>query len=270
MELKELMARLHLPEEAQQTVEQYKLSEADYQSKREWFYQDTRAFLEAWKNSENHRQWILVFYLRLALEVYEVYQEQGISEQIFEDTFYDITIWCEECNRKYGYYGLQEAGWIALSIKRKLFRLGRLQFEPMILSEDLIGDKDVLKAGISVLNVHIPAGEKLDLSKCVESLAKAEQFFGDTYEAYICDSWLLSPILKEFLPENSNIVRFQNMFEIAKVHHLFPQAEQRIFQDIREDKENYPEHTLLQKKAKAYVLSGKDIGIGVGFRLRKE
>ena len=268
MELQELMTRIHLPKEAQKVVEQYMLSQEKYRNQKELFYQDTRRFLEEWKTSEDHLQWILAFYLKLALEVHEEYQKQGISEKIFDDTFYDITIWCEECYRKYGYYGLEEAGWIAFSIKMKLFRLGRLQFEPMLLSEDMVGKTGILKAGTSVLNVHIPAGEKLDIEECKKSFEQAEAFFGNTYEAYVCDSWLLSPVLKEFLPESSNIVCFQNLFEVVKVHYRFPQAEQRIFQDIREDKENYPEKTVLQKKAKQYILSGKDIGIGIGVRFR--
>lgn len=268
MELQELMTRIHLPKESQKVVEQYMLSQEKYRNQKELFYQDTRRFLEEWKTSEDHLQWILAFYLKLALEVHEEYQKQGISEKIFDDTFYDITIWCEECYRKYGYYGLEEAGWIAFSIKMKLFRLGRLQFEPMLLSEDMVGKTGILKAGTSVLNVHIPAGEKLDIEECKKSFEQAEAFFGNTYEAYVCDSWLLSPVLKEFLPESSNIVCFQNLFEVVKVHYRFPQAEQRIFQDIREDKENYPEKTVLQKKAKQYILSGKDIGIGIGVRFR--
>ena len=79
-------------------------------------------------------QWILAFYLQLALEVYGEYKEQGISEEIFIDTFYDITIWCEECKRKYGIYGLKEVWWIAFSVKIMLFVLGRLQFEPLVIT----------------------------------------------------------------------------------------------------------------------------------------
>lgn len=261
MELQELMTRIHLPKESQKVVEQYMLSQEKYRNQKELFYQDTRRFLEEWKTSEDHLQWILAFYLKLALEVHEEYQKQGISEKIFDDTFYDITIWCEECYRKYGYYGLEEAGWIAFSIKMKLFRLGRLQFEPMLLSEDMVGKTGILKAGTSVLNVHIPAGEKLDIEECKKSFEQAEAFFGNTYEAYVCDSWLLSPVLKEFLPESSNIVCFQNLFEVVKVHYRFPQAEQRIFQDIREDKENYPEKTVLQKRQNNIFFLEKTSGL---------
>lgn len=264
MELEELIQRIRLPENAKQTIEKYSLKEEDYQNWRTRFYNDTKAFLQDWKASENHLQWILPFYLRIACEVYEEYQKNHIDDQVFYATFYDITIWCEECYRKHGCYGLEEAGWIAYSAKMKLFRLGRLQFEPMVLQEDLDGQSGTLKAGAHVLNVHIPAGEKMELDACVASIKQAENFFREAYEAYICDSWLLSPVLKEFLPETSNIVRFQDMFELVKVHHRFPQAEQRIFKDIRKDKTNYPEDTLLQRKAKEYILAGKDIGIGIG------
>ena len=79
---------------------------------------------------------------------------------------------------------------------------------------------------------------------------------------------LLSPVLKEFLPEKSNIIRFQNLFHVFEVNHDFPQGEERIFKDVRSDKENYPEESSLQKKAKEYVLAGKDLGIGVGIFMK--
>lgn len=264
MNVQELMIRINLPKAAKKMIEENALGEEAYQNWKSLFDRDIKEFLEAWKKSENHLEWILGFYLRLACEVYEEYKKQGISDEVFDATFYDITLWCEECFRKYNCYGIEEAGWIAVSVKMKLFRLGRLQFEPMILSADMAGKNGILKAGTSVLNVHIPAGERMDYEECLKSFEQAEGFFGDTYEAYICDSWLLSPTLKEFLPEESNIVRFQNLFEIIQVHYKFPQAEQRIFQDIREDKENYPEVTTLQREAKKYILTGKDLGIGIG------
>lgn len=265
MNLQELMEKIKLPEEAREVVMKNTLPEALYQERKELFDQDLKQFLEMWKESNDHLQWLLSFYLQAALEVYEQYKAQGIAEEIFIDTFYDITIWCEECKRKYGVYGLKEAWWVALSVKMKLFRLGRLQFEPMVTTEELKGENSVLRSGTSVLNVHIPSGEKLDIEECKKSFARAEEFFGDTYDAYICDSWLLDPALKEILPSQSNIVRFQNLFEIAKIHNLYPQGEERVFLDIREDKENYPEKTLLQKKAKEYILNGNDLKIGIGF-----
>lgn len=256
--------RIKLPEEAQKFVLENCMEETDYQKWKDLFYSDGKKFFKTWEMMENCLQWILPFYLQLTCGVYDEYQKKGIADKIFNDTFYDITIWCEECYRKHGFYGIEETKWVANSINMKLFRLGRLQFEPLTLEETLIGEKVNLPVGSKVLNVHIPAGEKMDYEACLSSFKESEEFFNDTYQAYMCDSWLLSPVLKEFLPETSNIVRFQNLFEVVKVYHDYPQAEGRIFQDVREDKENYPENSSLQKKAKEYVLSGKDIGIGVG------
>ena len=265
MNLQELMEKIKLPDKAREVAMNCILPETLYQERKELFNRDMKQFLEMWKESDNHMQWILAFYLQLALEVYGEYKEQGISEEIFIDTFYDITIWCEECKRKYGIYGLKEVWWIAFSVKMKIFRLGRLQFEPMVITEELRGERATLKSGTKVLNVHIPSGEKLDAKEYKKSFDRAEEFFGDTYEAYICDSWLLDPALKELLPSKSNIVQFQNLFEIVKTDNTFPQGEERVFLDVREDKENYPENTLLQKKVKEYILNGNDLKIGIEF-----
>lgn len=261
----EIMERIKLPREAQIQVNKQLLTEEEYNQKRKLFVENGKEFFVQWKEKENRYQWILTFYIQLACEVYEEYKKNGISDKIFNDAFYDITIWTEECHRKYNIWGLEEAEWLELTLKRKLFRLGRLQFEPIILEKEIRTKSKILEVGTQVLNVHIPSGEKMDYEKCLESLKQAENFFGRIYEGYVCDSWLLSPKLLDFIPENSNIARFQRMFEIVEVHYKFPQAEQRIFNDIREDKENYPENTILQKKAKEYICAGNDIGIGIGF-----
>lgn len=270
MELKELTERIRLPKEAAEAVLEFKMSDDEYREWKELFYQDMKKFLTKWKERPDRLPWALAFYLRLSAQVYEKYQEKGISDEIFDWTFYDITIWCKECFRKYGIYGLEEVWWLALSVKMKLFRLRRLQFEPIQLKEDMVGRQRTIPAGTEVLNVHIPEGEPLDYHACIESLRMAEEFFGGKKQIFVCDSWLLSPNLKEVLPENSNILRFQRMFEVTKVHYAFPQAEQRIFGDILEDKTSYPEDTSLRRNAKAYILSGKDLGIGIGFIEEKE
>lgn len=265
MQIEELVERISLPQTAREQLKKQIISDEEYHLWKEIFYQDTEKFLKMWDGRLDKYVWALEFYVRIAAEVYKKYQEKQILDEVFDQTFYDITIWCEECYRKYGIYGLEEAGWIAVSVKMNLFRLGRLQFEPMILKEDMVGEKETINAGTPVLNVHIPAGEALNYEACLDSFRQAEEFFGKKDQIYVCDSWILSPKLREVLPEESNIIRFQKLFEVTKVHYLFRQAEQRIFGEILEDKGKYPENTLLQKNAKKYVLSGYDLGIGNGF-----
>lgn len=253
MNMNELAERIHLPREALEILA-HEIEENDYRSAKALFYEDMEQFIAAWKEKSDRYAWALRFYCRIAAEIYGEYKWQGIEDTVFDQTFYDITIWCRECHRKYGEYGIDEIWWIGQSAKMKLFRLGRLQFEP----DDEKG----------VLNVHIPAGEPLNALACKESFEQAESFFDEKYKAYVCESWLLSPRLKELLPGGSNILLFQQLFEIQNISYEYPQAEERIFGEILEQKENYPEDTSLRKIAKQYILSGNDIGIGHGFIYR--
>lgn len=275
MRIEELMERISLPEEARQAVRKENLTEAEYTEEKQLFYDDFPVFLENRKKETGKEKYVhaLALYVRFACEVYPKYREKGIEDEIFDKTFYDITIWCKECYRKHQVYGLEELGWLAQSVKMNLFRLGRLQFEPVVLEKDVKVDREgqdsqnkkvSISAGTQVLNVHIPAGEPLDFEACLDSFRQAEAFFGEN-QIYMCDSWLLSPHLKEVLPEDSNILKFQNLFTITSVYYAYPQAEQRIFQNVIENKQEYPEDTSLRRRAKAYILSGKDLGIGIGF-----
>ena len=265
MKIEELMERIRLPGEAREPMQKGQIAEEEYEVWKDKFYQDIRQFIGEWKEMDGKYVWALEFYLKLAMDAYEEYQERGYTDQVFDETFYDITIWCRECYRKHGVYGLDELWWLGQSVKLKLFRLGRLQFEPILVEKDMKGREQTIQAGTKALNVHIPEGEPLKMEACRESFGRAGKFFGQEYQVYVCDSWLLSPHLEEVLPNTSNIIRFQKLFEVTDVGYQYPQAEQRIFGEILEDKRQYPENTTLQKRAKEYVLSGKDLGIGVGF-----
>ena len=262
--IEEVMQRISLPEGARKIVRHMELTQNEFDAWRMLFYEDMEEFLAHWNQLPDKYAWALGLYIRLAAEVHDRYREKGIEECIYDQTFYDITIWCKECYRKHGVYGLEELWWLGQSVKMKLFRLGRLQFEPVVIKEFLQGKDRTIAAGTHVLNVHIPAGVPLKYEECEESFAWSTRFFEGGYEAYICESWLMSPHLREMLPSDSNIIRFQEMFEVVKVHYDYPQAEQRIFGDVLEDKERYPEDTSLRRAAKQYLISGKDIGIGIG------
>ena len=115
------------------------------------------------------------------------------------ETFYDITIWYKEGVKKEGVAGLVEERWLAIELRMKIFRLGRLQFEP---------DEDR-----HVLHVHIPDGEPQDDAACGDSFARAEELVGTEYTIFDCESWLLSPKLQKLLKPDSNILKFQKVWE---------------------------------------------------------
>jgi len=139
-----------------------------------------------------------------------------------------------------------------------LFRIGDLEYE--MLEEK--GKKEI--------SVHIPSNAKMTDADIDASIKAAQEFFAAHYPEYadsdyVCDSWLLSPKLKELLSEESNIIRFQNRFEITSEDKEAKDIFEWIFK-TSEDAEiaTLPENTSLQRKAKALLLKGDNIGIAFG------
>jgi hypothetical protein len=70
-----------------------------------------------------------------------------------------------------------------------------------------------------VLSVHIPPIGPLDAQESEESVAAAVEYFGRWYPeeplaGLVCHSWPLDPQLAEYLSPESNIIRFQNRFDL--------------------------------------------------------
>lgn len=250
MTKKEWMEAISLPQEEQRAVQSFRMEEADYRNWKELFYRDEHRFFEEIDAKKDRGMLLLWLYIRFAKDCHEDFYRKGISDEVYFDTFSDIAIWAKKYRKKYGMCGLMEERWLALPMKGKIFRLGRLQFEP--------DEKE------PVIHVHIPEGEGLYEEECDQAFARADAFFPGLYRTYDCESWLLSPALSQMLDSGSNIIKFQKRFRILKTVYSFRQAEERVFGEILENKSNYPEETSLQKELKAYVMMGKDPGIGYG------
>lgn len=72
----------------------------------------------------------------------------------------------------------------------------------------------VLKPGDPILDLHVPGDEPLTIDALRDAHMQAAFFFDRYYPdhpfvAYLCDSWLFSPLLDEMLGPDSNIVRWQ-------------------------------------------------------------
>lgn len=210
---------------------------------------------------------ILRIYISLLPQVRSRYDALGIPEDIFWDGVRDIEIWTKDHQKRFGSIGLDAWPWVAKTLRMEVFRLGRLQFEPAISEDGLRSAAASFSRGTALLNVHIPAGERLRENEVRESLRRAQPFFRQTLNfearAMHCRTWLLSPVLQELLPEESGILRFQSMFEIyatAESH----QAEECVFGRVENKPQDYPQDTLLQRRMREYLLSGKTIGVGMG------
>lgn len=187
---------------------------------------------------------------------------RGISREITVATLKDINIWLDNYEKTFGKMGLKEFGWLFNHYTGRLFRLGRLQFEIVKQGEEF------------ALGTHIPQGEALDTSACLDSFAMAKEFFAAHFpetpvNKCTCHSWLLCPRLADVLPEESNIVRFMRLWEqvpCASDHSA--QAMERTFGfGFKADMlPNAPEKTGLQRRMKAYLLAGGDLSACAGER----
>lgn len=223
----------------------------------------------------------LAVILKAAEKTHFLYKEKGISDKVFEATFTDIKIWCENCGGR----GLENINWLKNHISFELFRIGRLQFQFCTCSNPILCySKLPFNKGERVIYVHIPQGEKLDYDECIKSLKLADEFFKKyfpeyNYNFYFCESWLIFENNKNFMAENSNIVKFMSLFDIHYSVNAEFQPFERIFgtnsnfnslfyklnkSKRKSDINSLSELTSLQKSAKKYLQSGNKLGIGIG------
>lgn len=201
---------------------------------------------------------MLSYMLSAASYSYEEYQENGIPQQIFVDTMKCFTRFIEEHKESYGIYGFDRDFWTGRQLSLQLFRLGELEFETVIENNK------------KMVSIHIPSDAILTEEHCKNSLEMAADFF-ENYKPdymnvpYVCHSWLLSPALRDLLPESSNIIKFQNLFTITETDKSSTDFLMWIFKKEGIPMENLPEDTTLQRNVKKYLMSGGQIGEGSGY-----
>ncbi|MBQ7363302.1 MAG: DUF5596 domain-containing protein [Clostridia bacterium] len=211
----------------------------------------------------------LFAFLYLCEDVENRYRELGIPEEILLDTLRDIVVWCDTWSGIKGELALGQLDWLSHHIGMKLFKLGRLQFYLGKLKEGIaeIGTM----AGDEVLDIHIPAVGKLDIEECKRSLELAKQFFPKyfpdfNFKCFVCHSWLLDDTLKKYLPKNSNIIRFGDMFTKTAVDDSNALIRYMFEWDTTVD--NLPSRTpksAAAAKIKEAILSGEQFHVTLGW-----
>lgn len=234
------------------------------------------------KDREKGASVCLAAALLISEDAYKQYKKLGISDEVFYDTFSDISVWVNTAKREENIDGLLEVLWIRHILYLNMFKLGRMQYQfyktDYILSG--LSPLQALKAPIKnksrVLNIHIPEGAHLDHSECEKSVLFARNFFSEyfpeyDYKGFVCDSWLLDPRNTEFMSNESNIIKFSNLFcTVLKPHKNNKEIIRRLWgkQNEKTDFSLLSENTDLQKRTKKYLLSGGKTGNGYGFILK--
>lgn len=177
---------------------------------------DENVTLEDYNLKEEDGKKNFLYFLYFCEETQRKYNELGIGEDILMDTLLDMTRWLDTWSDLKGGLYLGELEWLSHHLGAKLFKLGRLQF---CFADHYEFKERGIKKGDTVIDTHIPAEGPLDIEECKKSFEFAKEFFGKFYpdykwEVFTCHSWLLGEDLKEILNENSNIIKFQNMFTI--------------------------------------------------------
>ncbi len=231
------------------------------------------------KSPKEYAPLLLAASLILAQRVYEKYREKNIPDEIFYDTMSDITVWVNTLKREENVDGLKNIGWLYNHFKFELFKVGRMQYQFFKTNYLVSGvpffklSQMTVKNHRPVLNIHIPEGEPLELYKCKGSINTAKEFFGKyfpeyKFDGFVCESWLLDPNNALFMDKSKNIVKFSELFDtvVRTKHNNFEIVKRLWGKDIKsvEDITDFPETTDLQRRTKAYILSGGKTGIGYG------
>ena len=218
----------------------------------------------------------LLLYICFAKYTREKYKTKGIPESVYIDSMSDLKWKLHECYVVHGVWGSFVAFWFDRFFDLTRFALGRLQFEIVKFASDYEKGNDIIKKGDNAINIHIPSCGPLLVEDCEKSFALAAEFFKDYFKdredkrvVFQCNSWLLYPKHREFLPKHSNILKFMDMFDIYATNEDPKNADAwRIFSV--EDTSNLdllPTKTSVQKSYVEWFRSGGTMGGGQGVRL---
>ena len=120
-------------------------------------------------------------------------QKQRIRECLLNDII----------NKHYDGIRISQMLWGTYFINARLIECGRLQYEP---------------TNNNKVKIHIPTGKNLNIKEVKESIQNSKELLKKYYNIenpkYICESWLLSKEISKMLDKNSNIKKFQELFEI--------------------------------------------------------
>lgn len=225
------------------------------------------------------RRWFFVYvFIAAAPHTRAYHAAHGIPDDISRHTLADLGRNMAVHRRWYGKGGFGVPFWLMLHTRGIIYQLGRLQFERIrIDAEDLPADLPVdvpIKAGGQALSVHIPEfSGPMTPSACDESFARARDFFprhfpDERYRLAVCHSWLLDPQLGEYLPDASNIMRFQRRFQLLPPnpdHNDDAGTIKFVFGRVNADVATLPRTTTLERAIIDHIRSGHHWHGGAGF-----
>lgn len=216
--------------------------------------------------------WLLLL-IESAGRIQPVYEEMGIAETVFWNTFEDLRYKVLECKEVHGVWGNFVSFWYPIFYTCDIFKLGRLEYENTTYDREQPYEKNglVLKKGDPVKSIHIPSsGEPFDEATRMISYRKAYDFFREELHGgplvCICDSWLLHPSTLQILKPASNIVSFSRDFDLIshRDEDSFHDAWRVFGKEYEVPLSQLPERSSMQRAFKRHLLAGGKTGEGLG------
>ncbi len=216
----------------------------------------------------------MVFLIRATEVMHNLYKERGLSEDLFWHTIKDLKYKYDECVKCKEVHGTFVPWWNTEFFNLHRFALGRYQFDMTTYGgEDFTSSAGItIKKGDKTLGFHIPSsGIPLTDEVRLDSFKQAYHFFTDYRREdglmiFECGSWLIYEGYKDFLPENSNILKFIGDFEIvsSEAKDKFDDAWRIFNKSGYKSPKKWDEETSMQRAFKKHVLSGGKTGHGHG------
>jgi hypothetical protein len=223
-----------------------------------------------------HRYFYVYVFLAVLPQVREYHRSRGIPEDVSRLSLADLGRHMAVYRRHFGCGGLDAPFWMMLHFRGTIYDLGRLQFERTRLGDRLGGA--ISSAGLPygpgdlALSVHIPQfWGPMTPEACDASFERAKTFFArhfpeEQYGIAVCHSWLLDDQLAEYLPETSNIVRFQRRFQLAYRLDVDDQSIIRFVTGrINPKLEELPRRTVLERAIVDHLQAGRHWHGGAGW-----
>lgn len=206
--------------------------------------------------------------------VLRYHEKRGIPQDVSWATFADLGRQLAIYRRINGVGGLDVQFWFSLHFRGLIYDMGRLQFNRGSISfdEDAIAASGApFHRGDTALGVHIPEAGPMTHEACEESFRRARDFYDryfpeERYRYAVCSSWLLDPQLAEYLPADSNIVRFQRRFQLMPGGH---EGDRDVFQFVlrmvNPSIDQLPRRTTLERAIVQHLEAGRHWQIRAGW-----
>ncbi|MFG1677500.1 acyltransferase domain-containing protein [Micromonospora sp. NPDC049282] len=189
-------------------------------------------------------------YLALVDVVREYHRDHGIDDDVSWTTLADLGRNLVVDRRMGGEGWPVMQSWLTLHARGGLYELGRLQYQ----RGETIG-------------LHIPEAGPMTPGAVDASLDAARAFFprhfpDERHTDFSCGSWLLDPQLREYLPEESNIVRFQRRFTLEPYQEpegidADVEVLRFVFRSLTTPLDRLPRSTVLQRAVVDHLTAGR-------------